>query len=110
MQFLASTKCDEAFHDVETYEIQPVHIWLKQRTGRKYITEVTGLASDLNTNKIIKCWRHEFHCAVSKIYKKKDDDTKEKILRLQGDKRDLVYNFLIEEKIIAKENIKMHGF
>ena len=85
---------------------EDVHIWLKQRSSRKYVTEVQNLAKDLNLNKIVKCWRHEFHCAVAKI-KTKD---KGKILRLQGDQRQLVLNFLVQEKIIAKEKIKVHGF
>ena len=106
MEFLNSTKCDEAFNDVENYKVEEVHIWLRQRTTRKYITDVQGLASDLNLNKIMKCWRHEFHCSVTKTFNK----NKEKIIRLQGDQRDMVYNFLINEKIIEKENIKIHGF
>ena len=106
MEFLKSTKCDEAFDQEEEYEIQIVHIWLRQRTSRKYITEVSHLASDLNLNKIMKCWRHEFHCSVTKTYNTK----KEKIIRLQGDKRNLVFDFLVQENIIAKEYIKIHGF
>ena len=35
-----------------------VHLWLKQRTGRKYMTEVQGLASDLDLKKIMKCWNN----------------------------------------------------
>ena len=106
MEFLNSVKCDEAFDEVEDYAVETVHIWLKQRAGKKCITEVTGLASDLNLKKISKCWRIEFHCSVSKL----ENEKKEKFIRLQGDKRDLVYNFLIDEKIIAKEHIKIHGY
>ena len=106
MDFLNSVKCDEAFNEVENYAIEEVHIWLRQRTTRKYITDVQGLASDLNLNKIMKYWRHEFHCSVTKTLNK----NKEKIIRLQGDKRDQVDHFLINEKIIAKEHIKIHGF
>lgn len=109
MEFLTSTKCDAIFDQdedgVERVE-DDVHIWIRQRSGRKYITEVEGLASDLNLKKIMKCWRKEFHCSVAKTVNKKGN----KILRLQGDKRDLILNFLLEEKIIDKEKIKMHGF
>lgn len=106
MDFLNSAKCDHAFDEDETYEIQIVHIWVRQRTGRKYITEVNGLAEDLNLKKIIKCWRHIFHVSVAKAINSKD----EKIIRLQGDQRDGIFNFLLEEKIITKEYIKVHGF
>lgn len=106
MEFLASTKCDDAFDEVETYEVITIHIWLRQRTTRKYITEVQGLATDLNLNKIMKYWRKEFNCSVAKVLNK----NKEKILRLQGDQRELIHKFLLQEKIIDKEYIKIHGF
>jgi translation initiation factor 1 len=113
MDFLQPLRCDDAFEEAEgaTGQIQIVHLWLKQRTGRKYFTEVEGLAEDLNWQKIMKFWRHQFHCDVSRIVNK-DEKGKivKKIIRLQGDQRNLVLNFLIEEKIISKENIKTHGF
>jgi translation initiation factor 1 len=107
MDFLISTKCDEAFDEVETYEIQMVHIRIRQRGGRKCMTEVTGLASDLNLNKIMKYWRHMYKCSVAKIINEK---TKEKTIRLQGDKREDIKKFLLDEHIIEKEHIKIHGF
>jgi translation initiation factor SUI1 len=107
MDFLASTKCDEAFDEVETYEVEIVHIRIRQRGGRKCMTEVSGLAKDLNLNKIMKYWRHSFKCSVAKI---EDKETKLKTIRLQGDKREDIKIFLLEEKIIEKEHIKTHGF
>lgn len=108
MEFLGSTKCDDIFDVVEDAgeEIQDVHIWLRQRTGRKYITEVEGLASDLDLKKISKCWRHEFHCSVTKTRNKKGN----KVIILQGNKTQEIENFLIEEKIIKREKIKNHGY
>ena len=106
---LNNTKCDAIFDQdsdgVERIE-EDVHIWVKQRTGRKYMTEVEGLAPDLNLKKIIKCWRKEFHCSVTKTRNNKGN----RIIKLQGDKRDLILNFLLDEQIIDKEKIKMHGF
>ena len=106
MDFLTSTKCDDAFDEEENYQIEMVHIWVRQRNGRKSITEINGLASDLNLAKIMKCWKKEFHVAVSKM----KNDKGEKFIRLQGDQRDNVYKFLLEENIIGKEHIKIHGF
>ena len=109
MEFLNNGKCDAIFDQdedgVERVEDE-VHIWMRQRNGRKYITEVEGLASDLNLKKIIKCWRKEFHCAVTKTKNHKGN----KILRLQGDKRELILKFLLDEKIIDKNKIKTHGY
>ena len=106
MEFLTSTKCDNAFDEEEEYEVEYVHLWLRQRGGRKCIKEVNGLASDLNLKKIMKYWKIEFHVSVSKIF----NDKGEKFIRLQGDQRDNVFRFLINEKIIQKEYIKIHGF
>lgn len=113
MEFLNPVKCDEAFDEAEDCdgEVQIVHIWLKQRTTRKYFTEVEGLSEDLNWAKIMKCWRHEFHCNIAKIVDKNEEgEITRKIIRLQGDQRNLIFNFLLEEQIISKNNIKMHGF
>ena len=106
MEFLHSTKCDEAFNDVEDYQIGIVHIWLRQRSSKKYVTEIQNLAVDLNLNKLMKFMRHEFHCSVAKTENKE----KQSILRLQGDQRENIVAFLVVEKIIAKEYIKIHGF
>ena len=106
MEFLSSVKCDEAFRQEEEYEIKTVDIWIRQRNGRKCITEVCGLASDLNLKKIVKYWRHLFHVSVTKI----KNENNEKIILLQGDHRDNVFNFLIDEKIIDKKYIKIHGY
>ena len=108
MEFLNTTKADAIFDEIDTGDRINglVHIWLRQRTSRKYITEVEGLAKDLNIKKIMKYWRHMFNVSVSRTHNK---DGK-RIIRLQGDQRDKIYKFLIEEKIIDKENIKTHGF
>jgi len=94
----------EFFDEVEKEE--PIDIWLKQRNARKYYTDVQGLPVNLDKKKIMKYWRHSFHCSVAEI----KDKNNEKIIRLQGDKRDEVYKFLTEENITSKESIKIHGF
>lgn len=64
------------------------------------------MASDLNLSKIMKYMRHSFHCSVAKTV----DKNKQNIIRLQGDQRDLIVEFLTIENIIAREYIKIHGF
>ena len=112
MEFLTNTKADAIFDELDNTEngvIQStVHIWLRQRnrSGRKYITEVEGLAKDLNLKKIMRYWRHDFHCSVTKI---KNIEGKT-ILKLQGNQQDNINKFLLDEKIIDKSMIKIHGF
>lgn len=112
MEFLNSIKCDEAFDEAENYDIGIIHIWVIQRNGKKCYTDVKGLSSDLDLKKLTKYWGHEFHCSAVQI---KERDEKEptkniKFIRLQGDQRVLVVDFLVSEKIISKEFIKVHGF
>jgi hypothetical protein len=38
------------------------------------------------------------------------DEELGKVIQLQGDHRDKIFNFLIEEGIVAKDGIKKHGF
>ena len=108
---------DDLFNDdMDLNQNTTVHIWLKQRTGRKYYTEIENLPRDLNLQKIIKYWKHMFHCSVSIINNETNNETGKnttngnKTVRLQGDQRDNIYNFLINENIVNKINIKVHGF
>ena len=38
------------------------------------------------------------------------DGNNKKIIQLQGNQKQNVYNFLVNEKICEKSNIKVHGF
>lgn len=126
MAFLGSTKCDGIFDEddedgamgpgngtkgkQEVNKNGPVHVWIRQRTGRKYITEIEGLATDLNLKKIARYMRHDFKCSVAKVKKQIGENSYINILKIQGDKRDQVVEFLHTENIIDKKYIKVHGF
>ena len=79
------------------------HIRIQQRNGRKSITTVQGLASDLNLKLILKTWKKSFTCNGAIV----DDEEHGKVIQLQGDQRT---NFLINEEINRKEDIVVHGF
>lgn len=83
-----------------------VHIRTQQRNGRKKITTVQGLASDLNLKKILKYFKKEF-CCNGTIVK---DEELGKVIQVQGDQRQNVFNFLTQEKICDRNQIKIHGF
>jgi len=92
--------------DRETVNEQPIHIRVQQRTGRKSLTTVQGLARDLNLKKILKVFKKEFSCNGTIIRSKEMG----KIIQVQGDQRENISNFLKEENICMKESIKIHGF
>ena len=85
---------------------QIVHIRIQQRSGRKTLTTVQGLACDLNLKKILKAFKNEFCCNGTIIRVLEMG----KVIQVQGDQRQNISNFLIEENICRRENIKIHGF
>lgn len=83
-----------------------VHIRIQQRSGRKTLTTVQGLAPDLNLKKILKYFKREF-CCNGTIVK---DPEMGKVIQVQGDQRQNISNFLTTENICEKSQIKIHGF
>lgn len=83
-----------------------VHIRVQQRSGTKSITIVEGLAEDLDIHKILKALRKTLQTNGTII---KDNDFGE-IIKLQGDQRRAVANFLSTYHICLPSEIKIHGF
>lgn len=81
------------------------HIRIQQRNGRKSLTLIQGLCEKLDVEKITKTLKKEFCCNGSII----EDLTLGKIIQLQGDQRENVLKFILEEEIVAKRMIKVHG-
>ena len=79
-----------------------VDIRVAQRTIYTYITTVEGLPNDLNITRIMKYMTKVFSCGGTIV--------DSKIIKLQGDQRDNVRQFLTNENIVNSENIIVHGF
>lgn len=82
-----------------------MHIRVQQRTGRKSITTVSGLPA-LNFKKLISEIKKRFACNGSI----QDDKEHGTVLQLQGDQRDSIQRFLVEENIVGQDMIRVHGF
>lgn len=86
-----------------------IHIRVKQRNGRKCITTVEGLDSvfEEDTEKIIvklaKVFRKKFNCSATVM-------KPEFVIQLQGDHRDEIKKYLLDNKIVKKDKIKVHGY
>ena len=96
---------DNIFEEL-TREI--VHIRLQKRNGRKSITTIAGLEQDLDFRRLLKALKKNFKCIGSLDIV----EGTEKVLaiRLSGDQRENIKNFLLQEKIILDENnIIIHG-
>eukprot|EP00761_Pharyngomonas_kirbyi_P011279 gb/GECH01011304.1/.p1 GENE.gb/GECH01011304.1/~~gb/GECH01011304.1/.p1 ORF type:complete len:111 (+),score=15.44 gb/GECH01011304.1/:1-333(+) len=99
----------DPFQDEEDFTAQPanhVHIRAQQRNGRKSVTTIQGLPSELNFKKLLKAFKKQFCCNGTIV----DDEELGKIIQLSGDQRKSVSMFLVKESIVAKENLKIHGF
>lgn len=79
---------------------------IQQRNGKKRITTVQGLDDKKYDLKLLlKEFKKEFHCNGSLD----DDPDFGKVIRLTGDNRKAITDFLIKENLATKENIKIHG-
>ena len=77
-----------------------------QPRNRKYLTTVTGLNQQFDFDKILAHLKKKCNCnghvGADEIFGK--------VLILQGDHREKIKKFLIEEEICPKEIISIHGF
>ena len=69
-----------------------IHIRVQQRNGRKCITTIQGLDAQLDLKKILKAIKKAECCNGTVVT---DDDMGE-VLQFQGDQRDAVAKFLVE--------------
>ncbi len=83
-----------------------VHVRITQRTARKSVTTIEGLNPRISANKVLRHFKKTFSCNGFII----DHEELGQIIQLQGDQRDKVSKFLLEEKLTRKANLKLHGF
>lgn len=86
------------------------HIRVQQRNGRKCITTLDGLEEDLDLKRICKAMREAFSCNGNVIMKEDED---EGVIQLQGDQRENIKQWLLDQEIILKneaDRIVVHGF
>lgn len=93
----------------ETAPASPIHIRIKQRTGKKHITTVEGLPNDLDMPLILSAMKKRFNCN-GHLAKPDDEDSDDLIIQLTGDQRDRVQEFLVSEEIADKDSIYIHGY
>eukprot|EP01112_Ceratiomyxa_fruticulosa_P011312 TRINITY_DN3060_c0_g1_i1.p1 TRINITY_DN3060_c0_g1~~TRINITY_DN3060_c0_g1_i1.p1 ORF type:complete len:114 (+),score=22.33 TRINITY_DN3060_c0_g1_i1:568-909(+) len=82
-----------------------VHIRIQQRNGKKHLTTIQGLTPDLDFKKLVSAFKKEFCCNGTIV----EDPELGKVVQLTGDQRKAVAQFLVEEGIVSKGNVKIHG-
>lgn len=83
-----------------------IHIRIQQRNGRKTLTTVQGLPTDIDPKRVLKALRKDFACNGSIA----TDEALGEVIQLQGDQRTKVRDFITKALMIAEKNIKIHGF
>jgi len=87
-----------------TQKTDAIHLRVQQRNGRKSITTVAGLSPELDLKKIVKAVKKSYNCNGCIV----DDEKAGQVLQFQGDHRDNIKAFLIENGFPEKD-IKKHG-
>jgi translation initiation factor SUI1 len=82
-----------------------IHLRLQMRTVRKSITIVEGLKPE-DAKVILKDLRKRIHTNGT-VTKSKEG---EPVLTVQGDKRKIIKQYLIDEKYAKSDTIITHGF
>lgn len=91
--------------DLFTDQRDLIHIRVQQRNGRKCLTLIYGIATDLDLKKILKYLKKVYSTNGNVV----NDSEHGEVIQLQGDQRRNVYDSLIEWKIAEKEDIRVHG-
>ncbi|KAI8868577.1 translation factor sui1-like protein, partial [Ramicandelaber brevisporus] len=81
-------------------------IRIQQRKGRKMLTTVQGLPPEIDPKLVLKALKKIFACNGTVV----QDEELGEVLQLTGDQRTKVQQFLLEEQISNKDQIKVHGF
>jgi translation initiation factor 1 len=85
---------------------QQLDLRIQQRNGRKTLTTLQGLPKEYDSKKILKSFKKVFACNGTIV----EDDELGEVLQLSGDQRIKIAEFLVNEKIAKKVDIKIHGF
>ena len=91
--------------DENPFETSKVTIVVDKRGGKKCITNVIGMADDLDLKKILSYIKKTHNCSGSII----KDEKHGEVMTFTGDQKENIYNFLIHEEIYKKEDIIVKG-
>lgn len=86
-----------------------LHVRIQKRNGKKCITTVEGFEEDLDVKRICKHMRKQFNCNGNVTSDQEQGD----VIQLQGDQRDNVKQWLLDNEVIDKrevDRIVIHGY
>ncbi|KAG1081610.1 hypothetical protein G6F42_022890 [Rhizopus arrhizus] len=83
-----------------------VNLRIQQRNGRKTLTTLQGLPKEIDSKRLLKAVKKAFACNGTVV----EDEEHGEIIQMQGDQRVKMAEFLVNEGIAKKAEIKVHGF
>lgn len=83
-----------------------VHIRMRKRNARQSVCTVEGLPQNISFKRVLKHLKKTL-CCNGCIVK---DAARGKIIQLQGDHRKVLADFLIEEELVTRAHLKVHGY
>jgi len=86
--------------------VEKVIIQVNKRNNRQSYTIITNIAEDLDTKRICKYLKKVLNCGGNVSI---DEKTKKEIIRLTGDQKQSVIDFLINEEIYKPDEIIVKG-
>ena len=86
-------------------ENSKVTIAVERRGGKRFITNVIGMAEDLDLHKILSYLKKKHNCSGSIL----KDEKYGEVMSFTGDQKENIYNFLINQEIYDKEDIIIKG-
>lgn len=79
---------------------------IQQRSGRKTLTTVQGIAPEYDQKRLVKAFKKQFACNGSVASHPEYGE----VIQLQGDQRMSVCEFLTQVGIAQQDQLKVHGF
>jgi len=92
-------------NNTNTNNTKKITITVSNRTGKKLQTFLYGLGDEFDLKKIIKYFKKVFNCTGSIEISEEFGE----VIKLTGDQRKGVFDFLITEDICTKNDIVMKG-
>jgi len=110
-QILNLNKTANIFDDDDNEEIKTIcehtiEIMVTKRNNRKFYTDIKGINEKYNYDKILKEMKKKFSCNGSVKISKENNKN---YIQLNGDQKENIFNFLIEENISTIDKIKIRG-
>lgn len=97
---------DDDDKEIETICEHTIEIMVTKRNNKKFYTDVMGIDKKYNYEKILKEMKRKFSCNGSVKISKANNKN---YIQLNGDQKENIFNFLIEENICSIDKIKIRG-